>query len=50
MNPINRNLSFIAFLLGLAAVVWVAIGYVGSSALARFQNRVPSPVMTETEG
>ena len=34
MNPINRNLSFIAFLLGLAAVVWVAIGYVGSSALA----------------
>ncbi len=34
MNPINRNLSFIAFLLGLAAVVWVAIGYVGGSPLA----------------
>ena len=34
MNPINRNLSFIAFFLGLAAVLWVAVGYVGGSPLA----------------
>ena len=30
----NRNLSLIAFILGLAAVTWVTLGYVGGSALA----------------
>jgi hypothetical protein len=30
----NRNLSLLAFILGLAAVTWVAVGYVGGSALA----------------
>lgn len=30
----NRNLSLLAFILGLAAVIWVAVGYVGGSALA----------------
>nr|MBP8278459.1 DUF802 domain-containing protein [Propionivibrio sp.] len=30
----NRNLSLFTFILGLAAATWVAIGYVGSSALA----------------
>ena len=34
MNSPNRNLSLIAFFLGLAAVTWVAVGYVGSSTLA----------------
>ena len=34
MNPNNRNLSFIAFFLGLAAVTWIALGYVGGSTLA----------------
>ena len=30
----NRNLSLFAFLLGLAAATWVAIGYIGGSTLA----------------
>ncbi|WP_310492970.1 DUF802 domain-containing protein [Dechloromonas sp.] len=30
----NRNLSLFAFVLGLFAVVWVAIGYIGSHPLA----------------
>ena len=30
----NRNLSLIAFILGLAAVIWIAVGYVGGSSLA----------------
>lgn len=30
----NRNLSLFAFILGLLAVVWVAIGYIGGSTLA----------------
>ncbi|MBS1139357.1 MAG: hypothetical protein H6R13_810 [Proteobacteria bacterium] len=30
----NRNFSLFAFLLGLVAVVWVAIGYIGGSTLA----------------
>ncbi|NTV71779.1 MAG: DUF802 domain-containing protein [Azonexaceae bacterium] len=30
----NRNLSLFAFILGLFAVVWVAIGYIGGHALA----------------
>jgi len=34
MNHINRNLSLIAFILGLFAVVWVAVSYVGGSPLA----------------
>ena len=34
MNPNNRNLNFIAFFLGLAAVTWIALGYVGGSTLA----------------
>jgi hypothetical protein len=34
MNRINRNLSLFAFLLGLLAVAWVAVGYVGGSTLA----------------
>jgi hypothetical protein len=34
MNSINRNLSLFAFILGLLAVAWVAIGYVGGSTLA----------------
>ena len=34
MNPNNRNLNFIAFFLGLAAVTWIALGYVGGNTLA----------------
>lgn len=34
MTRINRNLSLTAFILGLLAVSWVAIGYIGGSALA----------------
>ncbi|MFT3848750.1 MAG: hypothetical protein QM739_08725 [Propionivibrio sp.] len=34
MNRLNRNLSLIAFLLGLAAVTWIAVGYFGGSTLA----------------
>ena len=34
MNHTNRNLSLIAFILGLFAVAWVAISYVGGSPLA----------------
>ena len=34
MNHINRTLSVIAFLLGLAAVTWVAVSYIGGSPLA----------------
>ncbi|AXS79843.1 DUF802 domain-containing protein [Dechloromonas sp. HYN0024] len=30
----NRNLSLLSFILGLLAVFWVAIGYIGGSALA----------------
>jgi hypothetical protein len=30
----NRNLSLFAFILGLFAVAWVAIGYIGGHALA----------------
>ena len=30
----NRNLSVFAFILGLFAVVWVAIGYIGGHLLA----------------
>jgi len=30
----NRNLSLFAFILGLLAVVWVAIGYIGGSSIA----------------
>ncbi len=30
----NRNLSLFAFIVGLLAVVWVAIGYIGGSSLA----------------
>ncbi|MGE5471427.1 MAG: DUF802 domain-containing protein [Bacteroidota bacterium] len=30
----NRNLSLFAFILGLLAVTWVAIGYIGGSTLA----------------
>ena len=34
MKSVNRNLSLIAFFLGLLAVAWVAVGYVGGSSLA----------------
>ena len=34
MNSTNRNLSVFAFSLGLLAVAWVAIGYIGGSTLA----------------
>jgi hypothetical protein len=30
----NRNLSIFAFILGLLAVAWVAIGYIGGNSLA----------------
>ena len=42
MNPINRNLSFIAFILGLAAVTWVAVGYVGV-VFRRMKLNLPPP-------
>ena len=34
INRINRNLSICAFILGLLAVAWIAIGYLGGSMLA----------------
>ena len=38
----NRNLSLFAFLLGLLAVVWVAIGYVGGSSIALTSTCLPA--------
>ena len=30
----NRNLSIFAFILGLLAVIWVTVGYIGGSGIA----------------